>query len=153
MDKSSVLNIEDVLRTEGRYVGMTQGVSMLPMIKSGKDVVSIIAKNGRLKVFDVALYKRSDGAYILHRVLQVVNGGYIIRGDNCYVDEKVAEESVIGFLECYFKGEKLINLDSDSYKRYVKRRLKTYKLRRFFVLSYRNAKSLLKRMLKGGKHD
>lgn len=148
MEENKTMSIEEVLESEGKYVGLTRGVSMLPMIKSGKDVVVIAKKTERLKPYDVALYKRDDGAYVLHRVLKVVGKGYVIRGDNCYADEHVPEEKVIGVLESYFKGEKQIDLKSPRYLKYVKRRLKFYKPRRFFVLFGRKIKAVLRRIVK-----
>ena len=64
------IDIKGILSSEGRYVGTTVGVSMLPMIRSGKDVIVVDKKTERLKPYDVALYMRGD-AYVLHRVLSV----------------------------------------------------------------------------------
>ena len=104
-------NIKELLDSGGKYVGMTSGVSMLPMIESGKDVVVIEKKTERLKPLDVALYMRNGKDYVLHRVLKVTKDGYVIRGDNCYSDEIVKEDEVIGVLTQYFKGEKPIMMD------------------------------------------
>lgn len=126
------MNIEELLSTEGKYVGATFGVSMLPMLKTGRDSVVIYPKTQRLKEGDVALYKRGDD-YVLHRVITVTDKGYIIRGDNCYSDEKVVEKRVIGVLTEYFKKNKRIVCTDKEYLRYVKRRIRNYPIRRFFV--------------------
>ena len=141
------LKIEDVLNEKGVYVGPTVGVSMLPMLKNRRDTIVVKPKTERLKRLDVALYKRGE-AYILHRVLQAVDGGYIIRGDNCYADENVPEQAVIGVLAEFFrKGEHFYCTD-EKYIKYVKKRLKTYKIRRFFVLLKCKCKSVVKKILK-----
>ena len=126
------LKIEDVLKEKGVYMGPTVGVSMLPMLKTRRDTIVVKPKTERLKRLDVALYKRGD-AYILHRVLQVVDGGYIIRGDNCYADENVPEDAVIGVLTEFFRKDKHILCTDEKYIRYAEKRLKRYKFRRFFV--------------------
>ncbi len=126
------LKIEDVLKEKGVYIGPTVGVSMLPMLKTRRDTIVVKPKTERLKRLDVALYKRGDD-YILHRVLESVDGGYIIRGDNCYVDENVSEDAVIGVLTEFFRKDKHILCTDEKYIRYVEKRLKTYKFRRFFV--------------------
>ena len=125
--------IEDVLLTQGIYVGPTVGVSMQPLLKTHRDSVVIKPKKERLKRLDVALYKRGD-AYILHRVLEVKDWGYIIRGDNCYSDEKIPEDAVIGVLVEFFRKGKHIFCQDTQYIRYAERRIKNYKIRRFFVL-------------------
>lgn len=127
--------IEDVLAQNGQYIGPTVGVSMLPMLKSRRDTVVIRAKTERLQPLDVALYKRGD-AYVLHRVLKTTENGYVIRGDNCYQDENVPEEAVIGVLTEFFRKGKHIFITDKKYIRYVKRRVRYYKPRRFFVLTY-----------------
>ncbi len=140
-------DIVEILKENGKYVGTTVGVSMLPMIKSGKDVVVIVPKTEKLKKYDVALYIRKDGAYVLHRVLQPVEKGYVIRGDNCYSDEHVSEDTVIGVLEGYFKGEKYIDCNTDEkYRKYAEKRVKNYKLRRFFVVPRRKILSFAHRV-------
>lgn len=149
MSEISKMNIKEVLQTQGQFVGTTSGVSMRPMIISGRDVVVIEKKTARLKPLDVALYMRNDRDYVLHRVLEVTESGYIIRGDNCYSDEIVKEEDVIGVLTQYFKKDKPIMMDDKKYLRYVRRRLKFYKPRRFFVRVKSKIRRVAKRIIKG----
>ena len=126
------LKIEEVLKEKGVYMGPTVGVSMLPMLKTRRDTIVVKPKTERLKRLDVALYKRGED-YILHRVLESVDDGYIIRGDNCYANENVPEDAVIGVLTEFFRKDKHILCTDEKYIRYAEKRLKTYKFRRFFV--------------------
>lgn len=135
------VDIKTALETYGQFVGTTVGVSMRPMIKSGKDIVVISSKIRRLNVYDVALYKRGE-ENVLHRVLEVKENGYVTRGDNCLQNEFVPEENVIGVLETYFKGKKQVDLKSKEYFKYVKRRLKYYPLRKFFFTLKQKIKEL-----------
>ena len=132
MSESQIQSIEEVLLTNGQYVGPTAGVSMLPMLKNRRDTIVVKPKTERLKRLDVALYKRGND-YVLHRVLSPIEGGYLIRGDNCYADENVPEENVFGVLVEFFRKDKHILCTDKKYLRYAERRLKTYKIRRFFV--------------------
>ncbi len=131
---SERMTIEQVLSTSGKYIGPTVGVSMLPMLKSRRDTIVVEAKKERLKPLDVALYRRGE-RYVLHRVLSLTENGYVIRGDNCYADELVPEESVIGVLTEFFRKNKRFACTDEKYLAYVKKRLKNYKIRRFFVLT------------------
>ncbi len=141
------ISIEEVLQKNGQYVGPTVGVSMLPMLKNRRDTIVVHAKNARLQPKDVALYKWGD-RYILHRVLTVTHEGYIIRGDNCYVDEIVPEEAVIGVLTEFFRKDKHYFCTDEKYLSYVEKRLKNYKLRRFFVLPKRKLVAAIKKPIK-----
>ena len=138
--------IESVLSTHGKYIGPTVGVSMLPMLKNRRDTIVVLPKTERLKRLDVALYKRGD-AYVLHRVLQPIEDGYLIRGDNCYSDEHILEEDVIGVLSEFFRKGKHYLCTDKKYLKYVEKRLKTYKRRRFFVLLKSRCRSGAKRVL------
>lgn len=138
--------IEKILQTEGKLLSVTQGVSMRPMLKSGRDVIVVVPKSGRLKPLDVALYKRGD-AYVLHRVISVTESGYIIRGDNTYVDEIVAEESVIGVLTEYFSKGRSISVEDEKYKKYSKNVVKNYKRRKARVTFVVKVKRAIKKMI------
>lgn len=140
------LKIEEVLERAGKYVGPTSGVSMLPMLKTGRDSVVILKKTARLAPYDVALYRRED-KYVLHRVLSVTETGYIIRGDNCYADENVPEGAVIGVLTEFFRGDKHVVCTDEKYLKYAKRRVKNYPVRRFFKKIERKLKGAAKRLL------
>lgn len=133
MEQADKQTIEDVLSSRGQYVGPTVGVSMLPMLKNRRDTIVVQAKTERLQRLDVALYRRGD-AYVLHRVLQPIDGGYIIRGDNCYADEEVPEDAVIGVLTEFFRKGKHYYCTDKKYIKYTEKRLKSYKFRRFFVV-------------------
>ena len=106
------MKFEEFLEEKGWLVYKTKGVRMLPMLHENQDLVVIRTPEGRLKKYDVALYKRGE-TYVLHRVIGVTEGGYDIRGDNTYAIEKVPEEAVIGVL--IFVG--LTAYDSQKIKR------------------------------------
>lgn len=111
--------IEDVLEKEGMYVCTTSGMSMYPMLRNRRDTIVIRKKNGRLKKYDVPLYRRGK-SYVLHRIIRVLpDGGYDIRGDNCLeVEKAVPEENIIGYLDGFWRGSKEISMNSVLYRIY-----------------------------------
>lgn len=127
------LTIEETLKLNGVYMGPTTGISMEPMLKHRRDTIVVRPKVERLKPLDVALYKRGN-SYVLHRVISVIDGGYIIRGDNLYNDEIVPEDTVIGVLTEFFRKNKHFLCTNEKYLKYAQRRVKTYKFRRVFWL-------------------
>lgn len=140
------LTIEQALKQEGVYVGPTVGISMLPMLKTGRDSIVVRPGKNRLKVFDVALYRRGDN-YVLHRIISVTETGYIIRGDNCYSDEIVPEDRILGVLCEFFRKDKHILCTDKRYLRYAKRRVRNYPFRRFLFRIRQKIKSVLRRIL------
>ena len=103
---------------------------MLPFLRERKDTI-VIQKREQYKKFDVVLYKRK-GNYVLHRIIKVLPETFHIRGDNCYYDEYVKHNEIIGVMvECY-RGEKKVNLNSIFYKLYVCIRVYSYPIRSVF---------------------
>ena len=62
------------------------GTSMLPMLREGRDSVVLSPAPQRLRKYDLPLYQRDNGAYILHRVT-AVGQTYTCMGDNQFVSE------------------------------------------------------------------
>ena len=97
-------NFETILAETGTLCYKSVGVSMLPLIRQGRDMIVINRRPAeRLKKYDVALYVRPGvsgrGAYVLHRVMRVnPDGTYWILGDNCISGETVKEENILGVL-------------------------------------------------------
>ena len=110
---------EDILKKDGRLVYKTRGVSMLPMLHQNRDIVVIVPPEGRLKKYDVALYKRGS-SYILHRIIGIQDEEYLIRGDNTYRMEHVPPELVIGVLTGFVRNGKSYTVEDTGYQIYCR---------------------------------
>ena len=127
-------SIEQVLDEVGFIVTEFKGTSMNPLLKSGRDKVFIEKPKTRLKKYDIALYKRSSGTYVLHRVYKVMPSSYIFWGDNQLVLEYgVKDDAILGVCKVFYKGEKYIDLEK-GYGFYKFYWCKSLKLRKFFNL-------------------
>ena len=92
-------SFEEILERDGRLIYSSVGDSMLPMIKQGRDLLVIEKPAGRLKRYDIPLYKRDNGRYVLHRILKVRDKDYVICGDNRYRSEYgITDRHIIGVL-------------------------------------------------------
>jgi len=107
-------NFEEMLDREGWYITTAKGVSMFPMLRSGVDPILIKRPEGRLKPYDVAVY-RVPGKYIVHRVLEVHPDHYIIRGDNCINMEYVRDSQIVGIMTGFWRGERFIEVTDPRY--------------------------------------
>ena len=108
---------EELLARDGRVVYKTKGVSMQPMLYQNRDIVVIETFEGRLKPYDVALYRRGK-QYVLHRVLRLGDGVYYIRGDNTYRMETVPEKAVLGVLTSFVRKGKRHEVAEPGYRFY-----------------------------------
>lgn len=92
-------SFEEIINRDGRLIYSSVGDSMLPMIKQGRDLLVIERPAGRLKRYDIPLYKRDNGRYVLHRILKVRDKDYVICGDNRYWPEYgITDRHIIGVL-------------------------------------------------------
>ena len=139
-------SFEEELEKSGKLVYTTVGVSMRPLIKQDRDISIISKPTGRLKKFDVALYKRPNGQYVLHRVVKVLENGYVILGDNCVSKEyNIKESQILGVLTSLVRNGKEIDLNSFGYKLYVRARYAHYPVRVIISKTKRFLRKLLKR--------
>ena len=111
---------EQELNEHGNIIYTNKGVSMLPLLRQGRDVMCIEKRTDcRCKKYDAVLFKRDNGQYILHRITKVLDGGYFIIGDNCYTGEYVREEQILGILKSIRRDQKTIHVTDFSYQCYV----------------------------------
>lgn len=136
---------EEILTRDGKLVYKTKGRSMEPMLRQNRDLVTIEVPVSRLQKYDVALYKRGT-RYVLHRVIEVKEGYYLIRGDNTYSLEHVPEENVIGVLTAFQRKGKQHDVSEPGYRRYVRFWNAIYPLRAGFARCYRWAARVARRL-------
>lgn len=114
----NAIDYEQLIQEQGFFCNTIVGRSMYPMLRNRKDTIVIKKNSGRLKKYDIPLYKR-DGKYILHRIISVKSDHYIIRGDNCLEKEYVTDDMIIGVLSEFYRGDKKVLLNHVLYRLYV----------------------------------
>ncbi|WP_251208936.1 S24/S26 family peptidase [Acetatifactor aquisgranensis] len=113
--------IEQELDEQGHSLFQTVGDSMEPLLHNRKSTVVIEKVSGTLKKYDVALYRRPGGEYVLHRVLKVRSSDYLICGDNRTYREPVPKEWILGVMTGFYPDESslLISCEDQEYRRYL----------------------------------
>lgn len=97
---------EDIIAEKGRLVYTNVGDSMYPIIQQ-RDLLVIEAVGKPLKTGDVPLYKRDSGQYVLHRIVGVKNGKYMMKGDNrTFVEKGITDRHIIGVLTAVIRNGK-----------------------------------------------
>ncbi len=110
---------EEIART-GKLIYTNIGDSMMPMIRQNRDLLIIEKVNGRLKKYDVPLYKRDSGQYVLHRILKVRENDYVICGDNRWRKEYgITDHHIIGVLTGIVRDGKTVSVKDKKYRLYV----------------------------------
>lgn len=138
---------ERELQLHGRIIQTNKGTSMMPLLREGRDVMIIERPTGRLKRYDVPLYKRPDGSYVLHRILKVREGDYVICGDNLYYREYgITDEDIIGVLTGVIRNGKTISTTDLSYRIYSHLWCDFFYIRAAILWSLDKAKGIARRV-------
>ena len=98
-----------------------KGVSMEPMLTGGRDSVLLAPPPVRLKKYDLPLYRRDNGQFVLHRVVRVRDGCYDLCGDGQDIIESgVRHEQIIAVAVGFCRDGKDRSCDSLSYGLYCR---------------------------------
>lgn len=89
--------IRKIFAAGGDFTFYPKGTSMHPFVEQGRDKITLAPIQDQVRKYDVILYKRKNGAFVLHRVVGKRADGYIFRGDNQFVKEYgIKKEQMIG---------------------------------------------------------
>lgn len=136
---------EEEINKTGKLIYTNVGDSMMPLIRQGKDLLIIEKVNGRLKKYDVPLYKRDSGQYVLHRILKVRKNDYVICGDNRWGREYgIQDRHIIGVLTGIIRDGREVSVNDKKYKIYVHLWCDFFWIRAFIL----RTKHFIKRRLK-----
>ena len=139
---------ENVIDRDGKLIYTNVGDSMRPLIRQDRDIIIIEKYEGRLKKYDVPLYKRDSGQYVLHRILKVRPNDYVICGDNRYSKEYgITDRHIIGVLTAVVRDGKEVPITDWRYRLYVHLWCDLLPLRAF-ILKAKHFPKWLKRKLK-----
>ena len=97
-----------------------RGVSMMPMLRQGIDSVVLSPLPVKLQKYDLPLYRRDDGKYILHRIVEA-GDTYTCIGDNQFVFEYgVRHDQMIAVVTAFTRGGKMHRVDEPIYRIYCR---------------------------------
>ena len=114
-----VKNVEKILADQGFIISSVKGDSMLPMLDETKDAVKIVSASEELEKYDLPLYIRDDGHFVLHRIVAVKGDVYTCIGDNQFVYEKgVRRDQMIGVVTSFCRDGKRIDTSKMSHRVY-----------------------------------
>lgn len=135
--------IQERLAAEQTVKFSPKGTSMLPMLRQGIDMVTLSPLPEQLQKYDLPLYRRDNGKFVLHRIVDV-GDTYTCMGDNQVDPEPgLRHEQMIAVVTAFTRGERVIPVTDPGYRLYCRIWVATMPLRKFV----RRIKNRLKRML------
>ena len=121
-----------------------RGVSMLPLLRQGRDAVELSPLPQRLKKYDLPVYQYPSGKVVMHRVVGVKEDGYVCLGDNTYEYEYIRPEQLIALVSAVRRGEKRVPVTALGYRLYCRAWVTLFPVRKLVV----RLKARLRRILK-----
>lgn len=121
------------LDTGGKANLTVTGSSMLPMLHDRKDSVTLVPADGKQQKGDVILYRRENGRYILHRIIDADQDGYICCGDNQAVKEPVSRERVIAVVDGFTRKGRVYTTAAAGYRLYTALWVGLFPLRPYYI--------------------
>lgn len=113
--------IKSFVSADKQVIITATGDSMRPFLRDGEDKVVLCRLKTSPKKNDVLFYLRDDGTYVLHRVFQVKNGGYVMLGDAQLTPEYgIADRHIIAVASAFIRNGKQIGCNSFLYLTRVK---------------------------------
>ena len=97
-----------------------RGYSMLPMLRPGVDAVELSTVPEKLRKYDLPLYRRDDGQFVLHRIVKV-GQTYTCIGDNqLCIERGLRRDQMLAVVTSFRRGKKEIPVTAWSYRLYCR---------------------------------
>ena len=95
-----------------------RGTSMLPLIRQGRDSVTLEKIKKPLGRFDIVLYQRDDGKYILHRIVSVGKTITCICDNQFYYEKNLRHDQMLARVSAFSRGDKQYSVNCLPYRIY-----------------------------------
>jgi SOS-response transcriptional repressor LexA len=101
------------------FILRVRGTSMFPLLKDKKDSVRLAPINGELKKRDIVLYRRTNGAYVMHRIIKIKDGVYSMVGDNQrLIETPIYKEQILAIATHIIKNDKEVEIKKSKKYRF-----------------------------------
>ena len=137
--------IREVFDKGGTFTLCPRGTSMLPLLRPGEDSVTLAPPPEEIKRYDVLLYRRPNGAFVLHRVYRVEGETLTMIGDNqVNLERGVSKDAVLAIATGRTREGVYLPFSAPALVRYASRRMQWLPLRAFFVKGWNKLCRILK---------
>ena len=97
-----------------------RGISMLPLLRQGVDSVVLSPLPNKLRKYDIPLYQRENGQYVLHRIVRV-GEDYTCIGDNQFIlEEGLSHSQMIAVVSVICRDGKDYPIDAPWQRLYCR---------------------------------
>ena len=113
--------IKEVLDNGGTIRFYPRGTSMEPLLHAGSDSI-VLDSVKDIAAGDVLFYKRKNGQFVLHRLIEIRGGTYTMCGDNQIgLEYGIKREQILAKMVGYYAGDEYHSIDEAEYLKYTKK--------------------------------
>lgn len=139
--------LEETLRLGGTAELTATGNSMRPMMLHRRSKIRLAALTAEPKRGDVLLYRRRDGHYVLHRLIEAGDTLTMCGDAQWHPEPGIERSQVLAILEAFSrKGKRWVSCDAGHYRAYWRFWLAIRPLRRLVFGGSRRLLRELKRL-------
>ena len=136
--------MREVFDRGGTFSVRPRGTSMLPLLRPGEDTVTLAPPPAQIRKYDILLFRRPGGAFVLHRVYRLEGDTLTMVGDNQVYLEKISKEAVVAIAKGRTRGGEYLPFCAPRLVRYARWRTFWFPLRAFFVKGWNKLCRILK---------
>ena len=115
--------IEEVIGKGGTFRLFPRGTSMEPLLHAGEDSV-LLGEAKDIKEGDVLFYKRTNGNFVIHRLIEKRRNTFTMCGDHQIgLEFGILPSQVLAKMVGYYKGEVYHSVTDEDYLDYTKKML------------------------------
>lgn len=123
------------------------GTSMLPLLLRDRDSVELVRCESPKKG-DIIFYRRDNGQFVLHRIIDTDENGYVLCGDNQWYREKgIRDHNIIAVVTSITRKGRTFSVKNLPYRMYSKIWIAVLPMRKHILNISRKPKHLLKKIL------
>lgn len=112
--------MKEVIDSGGEFTFFPHGTSMMPLIRQGVDQV-ILVQAKDIKLGDTVFYLRDNGQFVLHRIVKIKNGEYVMCGDNQFkLEYGITDKHILAKMKSFIRDGQVIDDTNKKYRKYVK---------------------------------
>ena len=110
--------VEEILAAGSSVELTVTGNSMKPMLLHKKSRVRLQPSH-TLQVGDLPLYRRDNGHYVLHRVVELVDGNYVCCGDNqWHLERGIRQDQILAVVSDFSRKDRWVSVENRAYRAY-----------------------------------
>jgi len=113
----SLLEFAGILFDQGKSVRLTvTGSSMQPFLRPHIDSVELVQLDlSTVKTGDIALFRRGNGEFVLHRIYSIQENHYFFTGDaQTFIEGPIEANQIIARVTTIWRGQKNISASNTA---------------------------------------